>query len=143
MRLAIDEAKKALEFGEVPVGAVIIDKDENLISAGFNLRETRNDATAHAEMIAIQIACKNLKSWRLTDLTLYVTLEPCPMCAGALVNSRIRRLVYGAADSNAGAAESLFNITSNPNLPHRLEIRAGVLEFECKDLLRKFFKNRR
>ena len=106
MRLAIKEAKKALELGEVPVGAVIADKDENLISAGFNLRETRTDATAHAEMIAIQIACKNLKSWRLNDLTLYVTLEPCPMCAGALVNSRIRRLVYGVADSNAGAAES-------------------------------------
>ncbi len=143
MRLAIKEAKKALELGEVPVGAVIADKDENLISAGFNLRETRTDATAHAEMIAIQIACKNLKSWRLNDLTLYVTLEPCPMCAGALVNSRIRRLVYGVADSKAGAAESLFNITSNPNLQHRLEIRAGVLEFECKDLLQKFFQDRR
>ena len=133
MRLAIKEAKKALELGEVPVGAVIADKDENLISAGFNLRETRTDATA----------CKNLKSWRLNDLTLYVTLEPCPMCAGALVNSRIRRLVYGVADSKAGAAESLFNITSNPNLQHRLEIRAGVLEFECKDLLQKFFQDRR
>ena len=143
MRLAINEAKKALALDEVPVGAVIVDKNQNVISAGFNLRESNHDATAHAEMIAIQTACQRLHSWRLTDLTLYVTLEPCPMCAGALVNSRIRRLVYGVADSNAGAAESLFNITNNPNLQHRLEIRAGVLEFECKDLLRKFFEDRR
>ncbi|MBR1421266.1 MAG: tRNA adenosine(34) deaminase TadA [Selenomonadaceae bacterium] len=143
MRLALDEAMKAYKLGEVPIGAVIVDQDGDLISAGHNLRETKNDATAHAEMIAIQIACQKLNRWRLKDLTLYVTLEPCPMCAGALVASRISRLVYGVYDSKAGACESIFNITNNPNLNHRIEVRAGVLEFECKQILQKFFEDRR
>ena len=143
MRLALDEAMKAYKLGEVPIGAVIVDQDGDLISAGHNLRETKNDATAHAEMIAIQIACQKLNRWRLKDLTLYVTLEPCPMCAGALVASRISRLVYGVYDSKAGACESIFNITNNPNLTHRIEVRAGVLEFECNQILQKFFEDRR
>lgn len=143
MRLALDEAMKAKDLGEVPIGAVIVDKDGNLISAGYNLRETNSDATAHAEMIAIQIACKKLSRWRLNNLTLYVTLEPCPMCAGALVACRISRLVYGIYDSRAGACESIFNITNNPALNHRIDVRAGVLEYECKSLLQQFFQARR
>ena len=143
MKLALDEAKKAAKMGEVPVGAIITDSCGKIIARAHNLRETANDATAHAEIIAIREANTKLKSWRLTDLTMYVTLEPCPMCAGAILNSRISRLVYGATDIKAGAVESLFAILSHKKLSADTEIRAGVLEDECKALVQKFFKDRR
>ena len=110
MRLALREAERAYALGEVPIGAVILNDAGEIIACGYNLRETEHDATAHAELIAIRRACQNLGRWRLTGLTLYVTIEPCPMCAGAIVMSRISRVVYGSMDTKAGACESLFNI---------------------------------
>lgn len=142
MRMALTEARKAFAKGEVPIGAVVILEGE-IIASGHNLRETNRDATAHAEMIAIREACARLDRWRLSDATLYVTIEPCPMCAGALVMSRVKRVVYGSADYKAGAAESLFNIVNNDKLNHRLEVTAGVLEDECKDIMKEFFQMRR
>ncbi len=142
MGLALDEAKKAYAIGEVPIGAVIV-KDGEVIAAAHNLRETGHDATAHAEVMAIRQACEKIGHWRLTGATLYVTIEPCPMCAGALVMSRIARLVYGAADYKAGAVESLFNITNHSGLNHQMEVTAGVREEECRTLMKEFFRERR
>lgn len=143
MKLALDEAKKAALIGEVPVGAIITDSNGKIIARAHNLREMTNDATAHAEIIAIREANEKLKSWRLKNLTMYVTLEPCSMCAGAVLNSRIGRLVYGAADVKAGAVESIFALLTHKKLNADIEIRAGVLEDECKEILQKFFKDRR
>lgn len=142
MGLALDEAKKAYAIGEVPIGAIIV-KDGEVIAAAHNLRETGHDATAHAEVMAIRQACEKIGHWRLTGATLYVTIEPCPMCAGALVMSRVARLVYGAADYKAGAVESLFNITNHSGLNHRIEVIAGVREEECRSLMKEFFRERR
>lgn len=142
MRLAIEEAVKAYDVEEVPVGAVVV-KDDAVISKAFNMRETLNDATAHAEVLAVQRACIALNSWRLLDCTLYVTVEPCPMCAGALVNARVKRIVYGIPDLKGGACGSIINIVNNPSLNHRIEITGGVLEDECKKLMQDFFKKRR
>lgn len=142
MGLALDEAKKAYAIGEVPIGAVIV-KDGEVIAAAHNLRETGHDATAHAEVMAIRQACEKIGHWRLTGAMLYVTIEPCPMCAGALVMSRVARLVYGAADYKAGAVESLFNITNHSGLNHRIEVTAGVREEECRSLMKGFFRERR
>ncbi|MBQ5832020.1 MAG: tRNA adenosine(34) deaminase TadA, partial [Selenomonadales bacterium] len=122
--------------------AVVV-KDGEVIATAYNLRETGHDATAHAEVLAIRRACEKIGHWRLTGATLYVTIEPCPMCAGALVMSRIDRLVYGAADYKAGAVESLFNITNHSGLNHRIEVRAGVREEECRILMKDFFRERR
>ena len=141
MRAAIDLAKKAAELGEVPIGAVVV-KDGEIVGEGFNLRENSKLSTAHAEIAAIESACKNLGGWRLFGCTLYVTLEPCAMCAGAIVNSRIDRVVYGASDIRFGACGSLFNINSYP-LNHAFMIESGVCEEECKTLLSDFFKNLR
>ena len=141
MRAAIDLAKKAAELGEVPIGAVVV-KDGEIVGEGFNLRENAKLSTAHAEIAAIESACKNLGGWRLFGCTLYVTLEPCAMCAGAIVNSRIDRVVYGASDIRFGACGSLFNINSYP-LNHAFMIESGVCEEECKTLLSDFFKNLR
>lgn len=143
MRLALAEAVHAYELGEVPIGAVILNDDGEVIASGYNLRETEHDATAHAELIAIRRACQILGRWRLTGLTLYVTIEPCPMCAGAIVMSRISRVVYGGTDTKAGACESLFNITGCPALNHQPEMRAGVLADECSEIIRRFFRERR
>ncbi len=143
MRLALEEARTAYDAGEVPIGAVIIDETGAVISRGHNMRETWTDATAHAEIIAIREACRTLKKWRLSGHTLYVTIEPCPMCAGALVMSRVDRVVYGSTDAKAGAAESLFNITSHPALNHQLEVTAGVLQEECAGIMKDFFAARR
>ena len=143
MRMALAQAELAYDLGEVPIGAVIVDSVGKIIAAGHNLRETKKDATAHAELIAIQHACCCLGKWRLTDLTLYVTIEPCPMCAGAIVMSRISRVVYGSPDIKAGACESLFNITGCAALNHRPEIRSGVLSEECSNIIRRFFRERR
>ncbi len=142
MELALQEAREAYALGEVPIGAVLV-IDGKVIAAGHNLRETWQDATAHAEVIAIQAACRKLGRWRLTGATLYVTIEPCPMCAGALVMSRIDRLVYGSPDYKAGAVESLFNIVQNDALNHRIEVLAGVRADECAALMREFFRERR
>ena len=143
MRLALAEAERAYALGEVPIGAVILDETGTVIASGYNLRETQHDATAHAELIAIQHACQRLGRWRLTGMTLYVTIEPCPMCAGAIVMSRISRVVYGSADSKAGACESLFNITGCSGLNHQPDVCAGVLAEECAALLKNFFRERR
>ena len=143
MGLALREAEDALSEGEVPIGALVVTEAGGIASKAHNNREAWHDATAHAEIVAIRAACAKLGRWRLTGCTLYVTLEPCPMCAGALVMSRMRRLVYGLPDSKAGAAESLFNIVNNSTLNHRLQVTAGVREDDCGALLKKFFAGRR
>ena len=142
MGLALDEAKKAYDLGEVPIGAVIV-VDNQVVTRAHNMRELWHDATAHAEVIAIREACKALNRWRLTGATLYVTIEPCPMCAGALIMSRIDRLVYGSPDYKAGAVESLFNVVQNPALNHRLEVTSGVRADECTAIMKDFFRQRR
>ena len=119
MRAALDEARIAFNLGEIPIGAVLVDAAGEIVARAHNLRETTHDATAHAEILAIRAACERLGRWRLTGCTLYVTIEPCPMCAGAIVNSRLTRVVYGAPDAKAGACESIYNIPGNPNLNHR------------------------
>ena len=143
MAMALEEASAALDAGEVPIGAVLATEDGFIISRAHNLIEQSNDATQHAELIAIREASRILGRRRLSDCTLYSTLEPCPMCAGALVMSRVKRLVYGASDARAGAVDSVFNIVDNRWLNHQLEIRAGVMEEQCRALLQKFFSARR
>ena len=142
MRAAIDEASAALTLDEVPVGAVIV-HDGRIIGRGHNLREKLQDPTAHAEMIAITAAAEALGSWRLEGCSMFVTLEPCPMCAGAIVQARIQRLLYGASDPKAGACRSLYEITTDPRLNHRVELAAPVLERECAALLGEFFALKR
>lgn len=138
MQAAIAEAKRAEAEGEVPVGAVII-HEGRIIGRGRNQRESSQDPTTHAEMIAIRQAADALGSWRLIETTLYVTLEPCPMCAGALVNARVPRVVWGCNDPKAGATETLYSIGSDPRLNHRFECVPGVLADECSTLLSGFF----
>jgi tRNA(adenine34) deaminase len=142
MRLALKEAGLAFLKGEVPVGALVV-QDGKIISSSHNLREISKDPSAHAEILAIREATKISDSWRLSGLTLYVTKEPCVMCAGALVNSRISRLVYGCKDEKAGGVDSLYSILTDRRLNHQVEVVSGVLEDECADMLRKFFKERR
>ena len=143
MLLAIEQAQLAGSIGEVPIGAIITDKHNNLISSGYNLRESNFDPTGHAEIIAIKKASEKLKSWRLDGTTLYVTIEPCPMCMGALVLARISHLVFGARDPKAGSAFSLYNIGTDNKLNHNVEIKEGVCEIECSNLLKVFFKTLR
>ncbi len=142
MKEAITEAKKALEFDEIPVGALVV-KDGEIIGRGFNRRDADNSPFAHAEMLAIKEASGKLNSWRLDGCTLYVTLEPCPMCAGAVVQCRIKKLVYGAKDTKAGAAGTLYNIPKDPRLTHNCIVKSGIMEAECRKLLSDFFKGRR
>ncbi|MFY9115201.1 MAG: tRNA adenosine(34) deaminase TadA [Dethiobacteria bacterium] len=142
MRLAMEEARKAFAEGEVPVGAVLVSGGE-VIASDHNRKETCGDATAHAEMLVIREACRRLGNWRLTGATIYVTLEPCSMCAGTLVQARVERLVYGAADPKAGAVHSLYNLVQDERLNHRMEVTTGVLEEECGELLTRFFRMRR
>lgn len=141
MSAAINLAKNSAEFGEVPVGALIV-KDNKIISVGYNLRENSRNAAAHAEMMAINNACILTKSWRLSGCELFVTLEPCPMCAGAVINSRISRVVFGAYDLKAGSCGSKVNLFEL-NYNHKPELVGGVLEEECADLLKNFFKGLR
>ena len=136
---AIREAKKAREMAEVPIGAVIVHEGE-IIARGHNLRETSQETLSHAELIAIAEANEKIGSWRLEDCTLYVTLEPCPMCAGAIVQSRIKRVVYGAPDPKAGCAGTLFNLLEEPRFNHQPELESGVMQDECASLLTDFFK---
>lgn len=143
MSLALEEALKAFKEDEVPIGAVLIDEDGVLICAEHNRIEQLNDATAHAELLALRSASRKLNRRRLSNCTLYSTVEPCAMCAGALVLCRVKRLVYGATDSKFGACESLFNVVNNPALNHQLEVTAGVMELECRDLMKKFFAKQR
>ena len=141
MALAIEEAKKAADEGEVPIGAVIVRRGE-VIASCHNLREATSDATAHAETLAIRRACSALGGWHLTDCTLYVTLEPCPMCAGAIINSCIDRVVFGAYDSRDGSFGSVVDLSSYP-YSRRPEVIGGVMEDECRQILSDFFKNLR
>jgi tRNA(adenine34) deaminase len=142
MLLALDQARWAARHGDVPVGAVVIDQAGAVLAAAGNEREIRYDPTAHAELLALREASRRLRSWRLNGLTLVVTLEPCTMCAGALVLARITRLVFGAFDPKAGAVSSLFDVVRDPRLNHRVDVRGGVLEAECSTLLQDFFANR-
>jgi tRNA(adenine34) deaminase len=142
MRAALREAQAAFEEDEVPVGAVIV-HDGKVIGRGHNQREMLTDPTAHAEMIAITQAAAALESWRLDGATLYVTLEPCVMCAGALVNARIQTVVFGAFDPKAGACGSLYDVGIDPRLNHRYEVQGGVLAEECGALLQEFFARKR
>jgi tRNA(adenine34) deaminase len=142
MRCAIDLAHQASNIDEVPIGAVVF-CDGEVVGEGFNRKETDHNPTSHAEIIALTNAAKKLGRWRLHDCTLVVTLEPCPMCAGALVNARIDRVVFGASDQKSGACRSLYNIADDPRLNHRCEVTGGVLEDECVTLLQDFFAPKR
>lgn len=142
MRLAFEEASLAFIEGEVPVGAVLVDRDLILAKA-HNTRETSKDPTAHAEIITIRSAAEKDGSWRLTGATLYVTKEPCIMCAGAMINARLGRLVYGCRDEKGGAVDSLYNLLSDKRLNHQVEVVSGILEDECAVILKRFFKERR
>ena len=144
MHLAIEQAKLALAIDEVPIGCVILHEPTGrIIGEGFNRRESDHDPVAHAEIIAIRHAATNLQSWRLIDCTLAVTLEPCPMCAGAIVNARIPRLIYGCPDPKAGAVRTLYKICDDARLNHRVEITEGILADSCAILLQDFFKRQR
>ena len=142
MSRALELAAEARNLGEVPVGALVV-RSGRIISQAYNLRETLRDPTAHAERLALTWAGRALGSWRLDECILYVTLEPCTMCAGAVVLSRVTRLVYGAIDPKAGACESLYRLASDPRLNHRPQITAGVLAAECGEILKEFFQERR
>ena len=142
MKEALTEAQKAFELGEVPIGAVIV-KDEQIIAAGHNLTETTKDPTAHAEMIAIRNAAKVLGGWRLLGCSLYVTAEPCTMCAGAMVWARIENLYIGTMDPKAGACGSVFNVPQETRLNHRIHVETGIMEEQCAQLLRQFFRQLR
>jgi len=142
MRYALEQARTAFESGEVPVGAVIVHR-ERIIAEAHNQRELLKDPTAHAEMIALTQAAQVLDSWRLADCTLYVTLEPCPMCAGAIVQARLPRVIYGTEDPKAGACNTLYRITSDERLNHQAVVLGGVLREECRGILREFFSVQR
>ncbi|MBU5439370.1 tRNA adenosine(34) deaminase TadA [Tissierella sp. MSJ-40] len=142
MKVALEEAKKAYSTYEVPVGAIIVHKNK-IIGRGYNKRETLKDPTAHAEILAIKEASEYLGGWRLIDCTMYVTLEPCPMCAGAIVNSRIDKLIIGTRDLKMGCCGTVEDLTNHPKFNHRLEVIFGILEEECSNLMRDFFKELR
>ena len=142
MKLALKEAEKAQAKNEVPIGCVVV-VDGRVVARAHNLRESTCDPTAHAEILALRKAGKKLGDWRLEQATVYVTCEPCPMCAGALVWARVKRVVYGCSDPKAGAVNTLYQIGQDPRLNHRFEVCSGVLEKECKEILKKFFKKKR
>ena len=142
MRAALVEARQAAEHGDVPVGAIVV-RDRAVIASAGNQREQLNDPSAHAEVLALRAAAAHLGTWRLDECTLYVTLEPCVMCAGAIINARVGTVVFGAPDLKAGAVGSLYNIAADPRLNHEPVVRHGVLAEECASLLHKFFSERR
>ncbi len=139
MRQALAEAEKAYALGEVPIGAVVVLEGE-IIGRGHNLREVLKDSTAHAEILALREAAGKIGDWRLNGATLYSTIEPCPMCAGALVQFRVKTLVYGAADPKAGAVDSVLDVVRQPRFNHQVEVVAGVLEEECRQIIKRFFQ---
>ena len=139
MKMALKEAKKAYDKLEIPVGAVIV-KDGEIIAKAHNLKETKFDTTKHAEILAIQKASKKLESWRLLDCEMYVTLEPCSMCAGAIINSRIKKVYIGTLDEKTGAAGSVLNLFEDYTFNHKVEVETGVMQLECKKMLQDFFK---
>ena len=141
MKTALDYAQKAFDLGEVPVGAVIV-KNGKIVGTGYNMRETKQNALSHAEIEAINNACKNTGTWRLDGCEMYVTLEPCPMCTGAIINARIKTVIFGAFDSKMGCMDSVINLCDYP-FNHKPEIYAGICEDECKEILQKFFQNLR
>ena len=143
MRLALEEARAALGHEDVPVGCVVLDEDGTVLGRGRNRREESADPTAHAELVAMRAAAAKLGRWRLDACTVVVTLEPCAMCAGALAQARVARLVYGADDPKAGAVATLWDLVRDPRLPHRVEVHRGVLADECAEVLRAFFRQRR
>ena len=143
MMRALALARLAAEAGEVPIGAVVVDAEGNIVGEGENRPIRTNDPTAHAEIVAMRAAAERLRNYRLPGLTLYVTLEPCTMCAGAMVHARIARLVYGAPDPKAGATGSIYNIVNDPRLNHRMEITPGEREEDCRNVLQEFFRTRR
>ena len=140
MRSAIDIAQSALKTDDVPVGALIVDSENNIISTGYNEREAHQDPTAHAEIVAIRRAAQKLGTWRLDECKLVVTLEPCAMCAGAIAQSRINTLIFGAWDEKAGAVGSVWDVLRDPRAIHKMEVVGGVLESECAELLTNFFR---
>ncbi len=142
MKVALEQADRAEAIGEVPIGAVIV-RDGDIIATGYNLRETTKDPTNHAEMVAIRAASAQLGGWRLPGCTLVVTLEPCPMCAGAIVQSRLKRVVYGTPDPKAGCAGTLMNLLTEPRFNHRVHVESGVLQAECAARLSNFFRSLR
>jgi len=142
MAEALAQARLAAAEGEVPIGAVVV-ADGRVAGRGRNARERLNDPTAHAEILALQEASRELGRWRLSGATMYATLEPCPMCAGALINARIDRLVYGVADPKAGAVDTLFDVLRDSRLNHRVQVASGILAAECGEILRQFFRDRR
>ena len=142
MRLALEEAEIAFKEGEIPVGAVLV-KSGKVIAKSHNQRKTSKDPTGHAEIITLRYGSRENDNWRLTDTTLYVTKEPCIMCAGAMVNARLGRLVYGCRDEKGGAVDSLYHVLSDKRLNHQVEVISGVLEEECAEILKRFFQNRR
>jgi len=143
MDMALEEARKAELAGEVPVGAVIVDRDGIVIANGFNQPISSSDPTAHAEIVAMRRAAEHMRNYRLSGLTLYCTMEPCIMCAGALVHARIQMLIYGAADPRAGAVNSIYNILGDSRLNHQVEVVSGVREQECREIVQRFFAARR
>ena len=142
MKIALEEAQHAFNKGEVPVGAVLV-KDDTVIAKAHNSRETSNDPTAHAETLVMRVVSNEFKNWRLTEAVLYVTKEPCIMCAGTMINARLGRLVYGCRDDKGGAVNSLYALLSDKRLNHQVEVTSGVLEDECKEILQRFFQLRR
>ncbi len=142
MGFALEEARRAREIDEVPIGAVLV-VDKQIVGSGHNQPIRLNDPTAHAEMLAIRAAARRIGNYRLTDATLYVTIEPCAMCAGAIVNARVKRLVYGASESRAGAVDSIFQICTNSSLNHRVEVTSGIRAEESRKLMQVFFRKRR
>ncbi len=142
MKQALKEAEKAYKKLEVPVGAIIV-KDEKIIARAHNQKETKTDTTKHAEILAIQKASKKLKSWRLIDCEMYVTLEPCSMCAGAMINSRIKKVYIGAKDEKTGAVGSVLNLFNDYTFNHKVEVETGIMEKECQEILKQFFKELR
>ncbi|MCL5289801.1 MAG: tRNA adenosine(34) deaminase TadA [Bacillota bacterium] len=142
MREALLEARRAAEKGEVPIGAVVV-VDNQIVGRGYDLRESLYDASAHAEILAMRQAAQHLKDWRLNNATLYVTVEPCAMCAGAIVQFRVKRLVYGAPNAKSGSIDTILDIVHQPRFNHQVEVISGILEDECREIMQKFFRELR
>ena len=142
MKEAIKEAKKAYQKNEVPVGAVVV-KNNEIVARGHNIKETKKDTTKHAEIIAIQKASKKMNAWRLEDCTMYVTLEPCTMCAGAIIQARLKRLIIGTMDKKTGACGSVLNLIDDYEFNHKVELETGIMETECRQIMKDFFKELR